>query len=78
MAVGKSNILVMAVGKSNSQSVALYTTGQKIGSCAPKIRFTSPLKKIKQHERTNLQEPQPNEKSLSLIRMQARPLRCRF
>jgi len=38
--------LVMAVGKSNSQSVALYTTGQKIGSCAPKIRFTSPLQKL--------------------------------
>ena len=30
--------------------VALYSTGQKIGSCAQKIGFTSPLKKIKQHE----------------------------
>jgi hypothetical protein len=35
--------------------------GQKIGSCTQKIGFTSPLQKIKQHERTNLHEPQPNE-----------------
>ena len=58
------------------QIVALYTTGQKIGSCAQKIGFTSPLQKIKKHERTNLHESQP--KFLSLIRTQDHLLRCRF
>jgi hypothetical protein len=56
----------MAVGKSNSQSVALYTTGQKIGSCGQKIGFTSPRKKLDNSE-PNVYELQPNEKSQSNV-----------
>jgi hypothetical protein len=46
----------------------LSATGQKIDPCAQKIAFTSALQKIKQHERTNLHEPQPNKKETAVTR----------
>jgi hypothetical protein len=57
----------MAVGKSNIQSVALYTTGQKIGSCAQKIGFTSPPQKIRQQERSECSQTTAKRKSQSNV-----------
>jgi hypothetical protein len=45
----------------------LSVIGQKIGSCIQKIGFTSPLQKIKEHERTNLHEPHKAGRMIDLI-----------